>query len=139
MTHCTHTIHADAWRGSIEHCISDLLFRALFITHIMRSINKLSSSLSVHNKRTRPLPHTLCLFRVPVDEPLNQSSTMANFCTQPFQLRVDNHSSCCVSNKRVDFPKGVVPFDTKVSDIGGSVIVRNKGTVQWVWEDDLGR
>ena len=116
-----------------------LLFRAICITHVIRYLNKLSSSLSVRNKRTRSPPRTFCLFRLPDDKSLNRASTMVNFGTQPLRLRVDNHSSYCVSNKRADFPKGMVPFYAKVSDIGGSVNVRHKGTFQWVWEDDLGQ
>ena len=115
------------------------LFRELCITHIMRSLNKLSSSLSVRNKRTRPPPRYLCLFRLPADKPLNQASAIVKVDMQPFQLHVDNHSSYCVSNNWAEFPKGVVPFDTKVSGIGGSVTVRHKGIVQWVWENDLGQ
>ena len=114
------------------------LFRALCITHIIRSLNKLSSSLSVRNKQTRPLPRILCLFRLMSDDPLNQSSTMVNFGTQPFRLCVDNHSSYCISKKRTELPKGIVLFDAKVSSIRSSVTVRHKGKVQWFWEDDLG-
>ena len=33
----------------------------------------------------------------------------------------------------------MVPFDAKVSGIGGSVTVSNKWTVKWVCEDDLGK
>ena len=33
----------------------------------------------------------------------------------------------------------MVPFDTKFSGIVGSITVRHKGTVQWVWEDDIGQ
>ena len=33
----------------------------------------------------------------------------------------------------------MVPFNAKVSGIGGSVTVRHKGKGQWVWEDDLGQ
>ena len=62
---------------------------------------------------------------------------MVNIGTQPFRLRVDNHSPYCNSNKRTEFLKGMVPFDAKVSGIGGSVTVRHKGTVQWVWDDNL--
>ena len=81
----------------------------------------------MRNKRTRPPPRTLCLFRLPADEPLNQASTMVNFGKQPSRLPVENHSSYCVSNMRADFPKGMVPFDAKVSGIGGSVTVMHKG------------
>ena len=61
-----------------------------------------------------------------------------NYDTDSYPIRIDNHSSYCVSNTRSDFVGPLQPIKASVKGIGGAVSVRSKGTVKWSWEDDMG-
>ena len=56
-----------------------------------------------------------------------------------YPIRIDNHSSYCVTNERKDFIKPLLPIKANIKGIGGDVQVRYKGTVRWTWQDDMGR
>ena len=64
---------------------------------------------------------------------------MTRYDTDSFPIRIDNHSSYCVTNNKRDFVGPLKPLHANVKGIGGTVNVQYKGTVRWQWEDDFGR
>ena len=65
--------------------------------------------------------------------------SMTRYDTHSFPIRIDNHSSYCVTNNKRDFVGPLEPLHANVKGIRGTVNVRYKGTVRWQWEDDFGR
>ena len=79
------------------------------------------------------------------DQPNTASKKLSNlpclaaFDTDSYPIRIDNHSSYCVTNNKHDFIGNLQPFHASIKGIGGSVSVKQKGTVAWSWEDDNGQ
>ena len=64
----------------------------------------------------------------------------ANFAMGCVKIRIDSHSSYCVSPSKADFVGPLLPFRATVRGIGDANIkVKYKGTVRWYWHDDQGR
>ena len=64
---------------------------------------------------------------------------MTAFDTDSYPIRIDNHSSYCVTNNRNDFIGDLIPFRASIKGIVGSVKVKYRGTVKWSWQDDNGQ
>ena len=60
-------------------------------------------------------------------------SATTTYDTDSFPIRIDNHSSYCVTNNKDDFISGLIEMKANIQGIGGTVPVRQKGTVQWTW------
>ena len=74
------------------------------------------------------------------DQSVTQAPRMASFETGCVKIRIDSHSSYCVSPNRSDFVGPLVPLQAIVRGIGNAKIeVKHKGTVRWYWHDDQGR
>lgn len=69
---------------------------------------------------------------------LNELPRSAKFDTDSFHIRIDSHSSYCVSNSIKDFIGPLTPIAARITGIGGAVKVTKMGTVRWKWEDDMG-
>ena len=62
-----------------------------------------------------------------------------NFATGSFPIRIDNHSSSCVSSVKSDFIGDLTPTNAVFMGFGNKVThVHWKGTVRWSFEDDDG-
>ena len=87
---------------------------------------------------TQKKPPWTTLFVLQAEEQ-NQITQPPHYDTDSFSIRIDNHSSYCVTNARHDFISKLTPIRANVKGINGAVKVRYKGTVKWKWEDDLGQ
>ena len=70
---------------------------------------------------------------------LTTSAKTTTYDTDSYPIRIDNHSSYCVSPSKKDFVGKLTPISANIRGIGGNVKIRYKGTVKWKWEDDLGQ
>ena len=64
----------------------------------------------------------------------------ARFDSNSFVIRVNNHASKCMSNRRQHFVGPIQPLPNKrVQGVGGLLQVKGRGTIRWRIEDDGGR
>ena len=64
---------------------------------------------------------------------------MPQFDSDSYEILIDNCCSACISNEIGDFVGTPTPIRSRVSGIGGPLMVVAKGTIKWKIEDDLGQ
>ena len=69
----------------------------------------------------------------------SSSPRCADFGVGSFRIRIDNHCSFCVSNRRKHFVGDLVPMNATIQGISGSIKVKYKGTVCWTLTNDMGQ
>ena len=91
-------------------------------------------SARIGNKRPRRLHpfhfyNSLPIEKKPIKQPLTRVPKPVTFDLSSFPIRIDSHSSYCVTNKQSDYIGPLQPISASVLGMGGNIRIRHKGTV----------